>query len=50
MAGRIGAATVAYVPSLPHDVVDFAALDAVAGLLIGPAAAAPPPAGPPSAG
>jgi anion-transporting ArsA/GET3 family ATPase len=50
VAGRIGAATVAYVPSLPHDVVDFAALDAVAGLLVGPTAAAPPPAERPSAG
>jgi anion-transporting ArsA/GET3 family ATPase len=32
---RIGAGTIAYVPSLPHDVVDFAALDAVARHLFG---------------
>jgi anion-transporting ArsA/GET3 family ATPase len=32
---RIGATTVAYVPSLPHDVVDFEALDAVARHLFG---------------
>jgi anion-transporting ArsA/GET3 family ATPase len=31
---RIAAGVVAYVPSLPHDVVDFAALDAVAGHLL----------------
>jgi anion-transporting ArsA/GET3 family ATPase len=35
VATQIGAATVAYVPSLPHDVVDFAALEAVAGQLFG---------------
>jgi anion-transporting ArsA/GET3 family ATPase len=35
---RIGARTIAYVPSLPHDVVDFSALDAVAGHLFGGAA------------
>ena len=35
VAAQIGAATVAYVPSLPHDVVDFAALDAVATQLFG---------------
>ena len=33
-ARRIGAAAVAFVPSLPHDVVDFAALDAVATHLL----------------
>ncbi len=33
-ARRIGAAAVAYVPSLSHDVVDFAALDAVATHLL----------------
>jgi anion-transporting ArsA/GET3 family ATPase len=32
---RIGAGTIAYVPSLPHDVVDFSALDTVAGYLFG---------------
>jgi anion-transporting ArsA/GET3 family ATPase len=32
---RIGAGTIAYVPSLPHDVVDFSALDAVARHLFG---------------
>ena len=32
---RIGAGIVAYVPSLSHDVVDFAALDAVAEHLVG---------------
>jgi anion-transporting ArsA/GET3 family ATPase len=32
---RIGASTVAYVPSLPHDVVDFSALDAVSRHLFG---------------
>jgi anion-transporting ArsA/GET3 family ATPase len=32
---RIGALTVAYVPSLAHDIVDFAALDAVADHLLG---------------
>jgi hypothetical protein len=31
---RIGAVTVAYVPSLTHDVVDFAALDTVASHLL----------------
>ena len=35
---RIGAGTITYVPSLPHDVVDFSALDAVAGYLFGDAA------------
>jgi anion-transporting ArsA/GET3 family ATPase len=34
-ARRIGALSVAFVPSLAHDVVDFAALDAVAGHLLG---------------
>jgi anion-transporting ArsA/GET3 family ATPase len=34
VGSRIGAATVAYVPSLARDVVDFEALDAVAGLLV----------------
>jgi anion-transporting ArsA/GET3 family ATPase len=34
---RIGAGTIAYVPSLPHDVVDFSALDAVARHLLGDA-------------
>lgn len=34
---RIGAATIAYVPSLPHDVVDFSALGAVARHLFGDA-------------
>lgn len=34
-ARRIGAAAVAFVPSLPHDVVDFAALDAVAAHMLG---------------
>jgi anion-transporting ArsA/GET3 family ATPase len=34
-ARRIGASAVAFVPSLPHDVVDFAALDAVATHLLG---------------
>jgi diacylglycerol kinase family enzyme len=34
---RIGAGTIAYVPSLPHDVVDFSALDAVAQHLFGEA-------------
>jgi len=34
---RIGAATIAYVPSLPHDVVDFSALDTVARHLFGDA-------------
>ena len=33
VGARIGAATVAYIPSLAHDVVDFDALDTVAGLL-----------------
>jgi hypothetical protein len=33
---RIGAGVVAYVPSLAHDVVDFAALDAVALHLLEP--------------
>ncbi len=47
VADRIGAATVAYVPSLPHDVVDFAALDAVARLLTHPAAGTAPTAAPP---
>jgi anion-transporting ArsA/GET3 family ATPase len=37
---RIAAGVVAYVPSLPHDVVDFAALDAVAGHLVSDGAAA----------
>jgi anion-transporting ArsA/GET3 family ATPase len=32
---RIGAGTIAYVPSLPHDIVDFSALDAVARHLFG---------------
>jgi anion-transporting ArsA/GET3 family ATPase len=32
---RIGAGTIAYVPSLPYDVVDFSALDAVARHLFG---------------
>lgn len=32
---RIGAGAVAYVPSLPHDVVDIAALDAVSFYLVG---------------
>lgn len=32
---RIGSGVIAYVPSLPHDVVDFEALDAVAGHLLG---------------
>jgi anion-transporting ArsA/GET3 family ATPase len=32
---RVGAGTVAYVPSLAHDVVDFDALEAVAGHLFG---------------
>jgi len=32
---RIGAGVVAYVPSLAHDVVDFAALEAVASHLVG---------------
>lgn len=31
---RLAAGVLAYVPSLPHDVVDFAALDAVAGHLL----------------
>ena len=35
---RIGAATVAYVPSLTHDIVDFDALDTVAHLLVDGAA------------
>lgn len=35
---RIGATTISYVPSLPHDVVDFAALDTVAGHLFDGAA------------
>ncbi len=34
VGARIGAATVVYVPSLAHDVVDFAALDTVARLLV----------------
>jgi anion-transporting ArsA/GET3 family ATPase len=42
-AERIGADTVAYVPSLAHDVVDFQALDAVAGHLFGGARAATEP-------
>ncbi len=32
---RLGAGTVAYVPSLPHDVVDFEALDTVSRYLFG---------------
>jgi hypothetical protein len=32
---RIGSGAVAYVPSLSYDVVDFAALEAVAGHLLG---------------
>jgi anion-transporting ArsA/GET3 family ATPase len=56
---RIGAATVAYVPSLAHDVVDFHALDAFAARLFdgtepvpssGHAADQPPPAAAPGAG
>jgi len=43
-AARIGAGTVAYVPSLPHDVVDFAALEAVAGQLFDQPDVASPPA------
>jgi anion-transporting ArsA/GET3 family ATPase len=35
-AARIGAAAVAHVPSLAHDIVDFAALDAVAAYVVGP--------------
>ncbi len=35
---RLGAGAVAYVPSLPHDVVDFAALDAVSHHLFSEAA------------
>ncbi len=42
VATRIGAATVAYVPSLPHDVVDFAALAAVASQLFDHADVSPP--------
>ena len=34
-ARRIGASAVAFVPSLPHDVVDFAALDAVTAHMLG---------------
>ncbi len=34
VGARIGAATVVYVPSLAHDIVDFEALDAVARLLV----------------
>jgi anion-transporting ArsA/GET3 family ATPase len=34
VAERIGARCVAYVPSLPHDIVDFGALDAVASHLL----------------
>jgi anion-transporting ArsA/GET3 family ATPase len=38
---RIGAVTIAYVPSLTHDIVDFTALDTVASHLLS-AGAAPP--------
>ena len=38
---RIGAGVVAYVPSLSHDVVDFAALDTVAQHLLGSSLSAP---------
>ncbi len=41
VGARIGAATVASVPALTHDVVDFAALDVVATHLFGPAGDTP---------
>jgi anion-transporting ArsA/GET3 family ATPase len=53
VGARIGASTIAYVPALAHDVVDFAALDVVATHLFNPALDDPgvtPTPGPPGPG
>ena len=49
-AKRVGAGAVVYVPSLAHDVVDFAALDAVADYLAPTPAPAPAPGPGPAPG
>jgi len=41
-ARRIGATAVAFVPSLPHDVVDFEALETVASFVVGDGASSGP--------